>query len=510
MFKSILFETDIDNLNTTGPVDAPKFFVDLHLDRIIETVIEGNQEPNLKPLFYAALKDIRNINYRQEIFQDLENTVLLERIKSFSHKMTIMQQHLALINKLQYKRHKEGWFLEAVDVYCEAVNCLVNDLQGINARGLLAFQKYLNNYSQTADFKMLCEITRKLKTDLSNVEYCLLIKGSSVKVRKCESEIDFSQEVERTFEKFKQGQVTDYTVKLSPDEGMSHVEAEILGKVAKLYPDVFGSLNNFCKQHLNYLDEKISNFYREIQFYIAFQDYITKLKKAGLKFCYPQIAVEQKDIFSYEGFDLALAQKSIGENSASIVCNDFYLEGKERTIILSGPEQGGKSTFARAFGQMHYLARLGCPVPGSKARLLLTDNIYVLFEKEEDIKDLHSKLEDDLIRIYKILNLATSNSIILIDRIFSSTTLKDAIFLSKKIMERLKQLDVLCVWISSIEESAGFSNNTVSMVSSIISDNPMLRTYKIVRKPAGGPSYAISIADKYRVTYDWIKGRIKS
>jgi len=357
---------------------------------------------------------------------------------------------------------------------------------------------------------MLCEITRKLKTELSKVEYCLLIKGSSVKVRKRESEIDFSQEVERTFEKFKQGQVTDYTVKLSPDEGMSHVEAEILGKVAKLYPDVFGSLNNFCKQHLNYLDEEISNFYREIQFYIAFQDYITKLKKAGLKFCYPQIAVEQKDIFSYEGFDLALAQKSIGENSASIVCNDFYLEGKERTIILSGPEQGGKSTFARAFGQMHYLARLGCPVPGSKARLLLTDNIYVLFEKEEDIKDLHSKLEDDLIRIYKILNLATSNSIILIDRIFSSTTLKDAIFLSKKIMERLKQLDVLCVWISSIEESAGFSNNTVSMVSSIISDNPMLRTYKIVRKPAGGPSYAISIADKYRVTYDWIKGRIKS
>ena len=60
--------------------------------------------------------------------RDLENETLLENIKSFAQKMSNMRRYLAMIDKLYYKYHKEGWFLEAVEIYCDAVNCLAHDL----------------------------------------------------------------------------------------------------------------------------------------------------------------------------------------------------------------------------------------------------------------------------------------------------------------------------------------------------------------------------------------------
>jgi DNA mismatch repair protein MutS len=507
-FNSILFERAEDRIKEES-LEMPVFFVDLNLDQVIDTITTGKKEYNLKPFFYTHLNDIDAVRYRQEVMQDLENEALLESIKSFSQRMQTVRRYLASIEKLYYKYHKEGWFLEAVNIYCQAVDCLAHDLSQTELKscGLSAFREYLTNYAKSGRFMSILAETEKLKTDLSTVKYCLLLKGNCVKVRKYESEIDYSPEVEETFAKFKQGAVKDYRVKLPVGSGMNHIEAQILDLVAKLYPEIFLNLDNYCAKNSDYLDETITVFDREIQFYVAYLEYVEKFKRTGLKFCYPEVS-KSKEICDYEGFDLALANKCITEN-ISIVCNDFYLRGKERIFVVSGPNQGGKTTFARTFGQLHYLASLGCPVAGREARLFLSDRLFTHFEKEETIKNLHGKLQDELIRIYEILTQATADSIIIMNEIFTSTTLKDAVSLSKKVMGSIMQSDSLCVCVTFIDELASLSEKTVSLVSTIVPENPALRTYKIIRRPADGLAYALSIAEKYRLTYDWLKERIK-
>lgn len=508
-FHSILFERAEASVKKETP-EEPAFFADLNLDQVIDAITAGKQEYNLKPFFYTPLKDVATIRYRQEIMQDLENETLFDAVKSFARKMQTMRIHLALTDRLYYKYNREGWFLEAVGAYCDAVNCLARDLSlvDVRSRGFLTFREHLTHYASSDRFTSLVAETQRLKTDLSAVKYCLLIKGNRISVRRYESETDYSLEVEKAFEKFEQGVVKDYRVKYRTDTGMSHVEAKILDLVAQLYPDVFSSLDDYCAANGDYLDEKVAIFNREVQFYVAYLEYIAILKRAGLKFCYPRVSNTRKEVYDREGFDLALAYKLVAENSP-VVCNDFYLKDKERIFVVTGPNQGGKTTFARTFGQLHYLASIGCPVPGSKAQLFLYDRLFTHFEKEESIKNFRGKLQDDLIRIHDILNQATSNSIIIINEIFTSTTLTDAVSLSKKVMGRIAQLDLLCAWVTFIVELASSSERTVSMVSTVIPENPALRTFKILRRPADGLAYAISIAEKYGLTYDHLKERIK-
>ncbi|WP_206076066.1 MutS-related protein [Marinitoga lauensis] len=160
-------------------------------------------------------------------------------------------------------------------------------------------------------------------------------------------------------------------------------------------------------------------------------------------------------------------------------------------------------------GQLHYFALLGLPVPGTNAKLLLWDNIFTHFEKEENNKNIRGKLEDDLIKIKHIMDNSTSNSLIIMNEIFSSTTIEDAIYLAKNIIEKILNLDALGIYVTFLDELTHMDPRIVSMVALVSSDDPSIRTFKISRKNADGYAYALSIAKKYCLTYNCLKERIK-
>ena len=506
-FRSILFDHDV------GGGDAfagePEYFADLRLDQVVASLTAGREEYDLASFFYLPLHEVESVGYRHEVLGELGDDAVLSVVRGFADAMRRMRSRVALVAKLRYTRQRHRWFLHAASVYCEAVVSFQEQLDRLelHSRGFLGLREYLDGYVRADEFGALVHETRAVEEELTAVKYTVHLRGNRVRVSPYEDEPDVGAEIERTFEKFKQGAVTDYRARFREHADMNHVEAQILDLVAKLNPDTFAALEQFSARHRRYLDATVRRFDREIQFYLAYLEYIEPLQANGLPFSLPRVSARSKDIAATDTFDLALAAK-LDRDGTRVVRNDFHLSDGERILVVGGPNSGGKTTFARTFGQLHHLASLGLPVPGMDVRLFLPDRIFTHFEREEDIETLRGKFEDELHRIHEILGAATGASVLIMNESFGSTTVRDAVVVGSEVVRQIIDLDALCVFVTFVDELSRLGPATISMVSTVVPEDPAVRTYKILRMQADGLAYAVAIAEKYGLTYDALRRRV--
>lgn len=482
---------------------APSCFRDLNLDQVIASITKGKEEYDLAPFFQSPLQSEEAVVFRQAVFRDFEDSRFLDAVRAFAKAMQTVRSRLRIAEKSSNAHHAGLWFLQAISAYGEAAISLCDELKTVSSEGLQSFRNSLKAYVESSSFRALFEPARRLLDEVAQVRYTVVMIGLYVEVRPYAEEEDYSKKIQDTFERFEQSDHVGFQFDLR-DGDISQVELNILNGIAHLNEDLFALVAAHKQANSGFIDDLLQQFDRHIQFYVAYCEYMAQFE---LPFCYPAVSRKSKKLDISDAFDLALAGK-LRAQGEQVVLNDVSMHGGERMIVVSGPNQGGKTTFARMVGQLHYLASLGCPIPGRSAALFLPDQIFTHFERQEKMINLRGKLEDDILRIHEILAAATPDSLIIVNEIFASTALRDAIFLSERVAQRIHDLDSICVWVTFIEELASLPG-AVSYVSRVNPEDPAIRTFRVVRVPADGLAYAMSIAQKYGLTYDAVKERIR-
>jgi DNA mismatch repair protein MutS len=483
---------------------------DLHLDQIVSRITKGRDDgPALEELYFRRTRDVETVHYRHQVFRDLDDPEVWEAVQRFCGSVREVLSHLSQARAMRVREQRQGWTLDAAAIYCAALRRLSSDLgeARLGSRGMADFRRYLLVYAASEELVRLETETAECKAALGDVRFLVNIDGGRVTVTRYEGEPDYSAEIQSVFERFRQGAVRSYLANYRVWPGMTRIGQQILGLVVRLFPQEFALLARFSERHGSFFDPGVHRFYTELQFYVAYRELVDSIGAHGLDFCYPEVSTESKEEHADGTFDLALAVKFTSEGN-KVVTNDFRLDRGERIFVVSGPNQGGKTTFARTFGQLHHLGALGVPVPGRSAQLFLCDRIFTHFEREEDLSRLTGKLETDLLHVQGTLRAATSASVVVMNEVFSSTSLEDNRFLGAEALRKLVGLGCLAVYVTFVDELASLAPSVVSMISTIVPGDPTQRTFKVVRGPANGLAYALALAEKYRLTRPQLLERI--
>ena len=259
----------------------------------------------------------------------------------------------------------------------------------------------------------------------------------------------------------------------------------------------------------------------ELAVFLGAARLVERLRCAGLPVCRPEyIDAERRTAELVDAYDPGLALSQLS-NAGSIVTNPVcFDEHIGRVWVLTGPNRGGKTTYARAVGLAQVLFQAGLYVPARTARLSPADAIYTHFPGREDARPGLGRLDLEAERLAAIFHQATPRSLILLNEALSGTSALEALDLARGLVRGLRLLGARAIYVTHLHELAhsvdeiNASTPGDGTVASLLADSDSAddsgppgapasrrRTYRIVPHAPRGVSFAAEIAEQHGISF---------
>jgi DNA mismatch repair ATPase MutS len=188
----------------------------------------------------------------------------------------------------------------------------------------------------------------------------------------------------------------------------------------------------------------------ELGFYIACLNLHERLEAKGEPVCLPIPANASEAALSVRGlYDVCLSL-SVRER---LVGNDLAADDKA-LVMITGANQGGKSTLLRGIGLAHLMMQCGMFVAATAFCASVTTGIYTHNKREEDSTMTSGKLDEELRRMSEIGDHIRARGLLLCNESFSSTNEREGSEIARQIIRALVDGSVRVVFVTHLFDLA--------------------------------------------------------
>ena len=188
----------------------------------------------------------------------------------------------------------------------------------------------------------------------------------------------------------------------------------------------------------------------------------------------------------------------------AVVPFDLSMAANERTLLISGPNTGGKTVLLKALGLFSALVQSGIPAPvDNGSTIAIVDNIYADVGDEQSILASLSTFSAHLKNLAEVLASATNRSLVLIDELGSGTDPIEGAALGGAILEALTSRGTLAIATTHLGALKELATQVDGVVNASLQFDPvaLAPTYRLT-KGIPGRSYGISIARRLKLPDD--------
>ncbi len=185
------------------------------------------------------------------------------------------------------------------------------------------------------------------------------------------------------------------------------------------------------REFLYQFQEFFSQLQIQVGFYVGCANLGRSLHNLKMKTCYPRVSHEKGHIEYQHLYELGLALETLKNPVDNSLTDSCHLH------VISGANQGGKSTFLRSVGIAQVMMQAGMFVPAVYFESPLYDNILTHFTRREDSSMNSGRLDEEMKRVNRIVDMVTDRSLILFNESFSSTTEKEGSQIAEHIIQAM-------------------------------------------------------------------------
>ena len=217
-------------------------------------------------------------------------------------------------------------------------------------------------------------------------------------------------------------------------------------------------------------------------------------------------ALENKQIIDWATAIHPLLQLSLARHGKKVVPLDIMLNEKQRILLISGPNAGGKSVCLKTVGLLQYMLQCGLLIPlHESSRAGLFESIFIDIGDEQSIEDDLSTYSSHLTNMKIMMKHCNEQSLILIDEFGGGTEPQIGGAIAEAVLKRFNQKHAFGVITTHYQNLKHFAEDNEGVVNgAMLYDRHLMQALFQLQIGNPGSSFAVEIARKIGLPEDVI------